>query len=170
MAAAEHNFGPVPMSVCVIKPDAVEGGIMQEVLSALEKAGFILLQQDMQMMTTTKARALYQEHEKADFFKSLIAFMTGGPINAVLLTHSSSSDPVAELHRIAGPTNSEKARADAPERCEATAACCASIVRGLPSHRHVRALPWWGGAACERCLGLMACETLCMRRLTKPPL
>ena len=117
--AGENNFGKVPMSVCVIKPDAVQGGIMQEILSELEKRGFILLQQDMQMMTTTKARALYLEHEKADFFKSLIGFMTSGPINAVLLTHSSSPDPVTELQGTVGPTNSEKARADAPERCEA---------------------------------------------------
>ena len=148
MAAEEYNFGPVPMSVCVIKPDAVEGGRMQEVLSALENHGFILLQQDMQMMTTTKARALYLEHEKADFFKSLIGFMTSGPINAVLLTHSSSPDPVAELQRTVGPTNSEKARADAPERCEAMAACCANIVHGLPSHRHIvcTCVPGRGGA------------------------
>lgn len=113
----EHNFGQVPMTVCVIKPDAVEGGIMQDVLAELEKRGFILLQQDMQMLTTTKARSLYKQHERADFFKSLLAFMTSAPINAVLLTHSSSPDPVAELTSIVGPTNSEKARADEPERC-----------------------------------------------------
>lgn len=116
----KYNFGHVPMTVCVIKPDAVEGGMMQKVLAELEKRGFILLQQDMQMLTTTKARALYKEHERADFFKSLISFMTSAPVNAVLLTHSSAPDPVAELHGLVGPTNSEKARADDPERCGAT--------------------------------------------------
>jgi nucleoside-diphosphate kinase len=125
----EHTFGaPVPMTVCVIKPDAVETGLRQQVLAALERRGFILLQQDMQILTTTKARALYLEHERADFFNGLIGFMTSAPVNAVLLTHSSSPDPVAELHRLVGPTNSEKARADAPERCEARTTDCASIV------------------------------------------
>jgi nucleoside diphosphate kinase len=116
----DYNFGKVPMTVCVIKPDAVETGMMQKILTALEKHGFILLQQDMQMMTTTKARALYKEHESADFFKPLLAFMTSAPVNAVLMTHSSFPDPVAELRDLVGPTNSEKARADAPNRYGAT--------------------------------------------------
>jgi nucleoside-diphosphate kinase len=168
--AGEYNLGKVSMSVCVIKPDAVQGGIMQEILSELEKRGFILLQQDMQMMTTTKARALYLEHEKADFFKSLIGFMTSGPINAVLLTHSSSPDPVTELQGTVGPTNSEKARADAPERCEARLLAALASCMDFPlTDIYVRA--WtWDCAVCARCLELMACETLCMRRLTKPPL
>ena len=120
-AAAKPLFaaGDVPMTVCVIKPDAVQSGTCMQIVEALERHGFVLLQQDMAMMTTTKARSLYIEHEQADFFGELIAFMTSAPSLSILLTYQGGADPVTELAELTGPTNSEKARADRPDSLRA---------------------------------------------------
>ena len=114
-----HGAGGVPMAICVVKPDSVQSGTSMAIVEALEKYGFVLLQQDMAMMTTTKARSLYKEHEEADFFGDLIAFMTSAPSLSLLMTHQGGIDPVAELAELTGPTNSEKARADAPNSLRA---------------------------------------------------
>ena len=116
-----YTDGDVPMTICVIKPDSIIGGTSAAIVQTLEKHGFVLLQQDMAMMTQTHARTLYKEHTEEPYFAALITFMTSAPSLSILMTHQRhmTVDPVAELVKLTGPTNSEKARVDQPDSLRA---------------------------------------------------
>ena len=105
------------MTLCLLKPDAIEGGHMDPIVEAIEKLGFVILQQDMRMMTYTTARQFYREHEKKDYFEELVQFICSGPVLALILTKP--GDPIADPRVMMGPTNSERARADDPDSLRA---------------------------------------------------
>jgi len=73
------------ITFAIIKPDAVERGLVGEILSRFERKGFTILGIKKHLMTLGEAQELYSVHSLKPFYKSLCEFMTQGYCFPVLL-------------------------------------------------------------------------------------
>jgi len=75
--------------------------------------GFVLFQRRRVILTPEQASEFYAEHFGKPFFPGLIAYMSSGPIIALMLAREKA---VTSWRELIGPTNAIKARATHPNR------------------------------------------------------
>jgi len=85
-----------------IKPDAVQRGLIGEVISRLERKGFKLAGMKFMLVTPELAKKHYGEHEGKPFFNGLIDYITSAPIVAMVWE---GKEVVAAMRKIMGATN-----------------------------------------------------------------
>ena len=90
----------------ILKPDSVKAGNAGAILSAIEKAGFRVRAMKMLHLTEAAAQGFYHVHKERPFFGSLVAFMTEGPIVAMVLE---SDNAIEKLRKVMGATDPGKA-------------------------------------------------------------
>ena len=85
-----------------IKPDGVQRGLVGQIISRFETKGFTLV--GLKIMTVTKelAEKHYDVHKDKPFFRSLIEFITSGPVVAMVWE---GEGVVASGTNIIGATN-----------------------------------------------------------------
>ncbi|MDR3708884.1 MAG: nucleoside-diphosphate kinase [Capsulimonadaceae bacterium] len=68
----------------MVKPDGVERKLVGEIIARFERKGFTLVA--LQMLTPSKelAEAHYGVHRDKSFFASVVAFITSGPVVAMV--------------------------------------------------------------------------------------
>jgi len=96
----------VERTLVLCKPDAVERGLVGEVVDRLERKGFRLVAMDLRMLDEAVAKAHYAEHEGKPFFGELVSFITSGPLVAICVE---GPDAVAAVRTLMGPTNPAQA-------------------------------------------------------------
>lgn len=64
----------------IIKPNAVSRNLIGEILSRVERAGLKIVDMKMLTLDKTKAQGFYDIHRERPFFKSLVTYMTSGPV------------------------------------------------------------------------------------------
>jgi nucleoside-diphosphate kinase len=95
-------------SLVLIKPDAVRRGLVGEIIGRFERTGPVIERMAMRGMDAALADQHYADHVDKGFYPPLKAFMTGGPLVALVL----SGDEVIEVVRqMIGPTDGRKAAA-----------------------------------------------------------
>ena len=93
-------------SLILLKPDAIENGVMGEIISRLENLGIRFLASKMLNVTLDLAMRHYSDHVGKPFFDGLVDFITSNPIMALVLEGNNVIDVVrTEM----GSTNSEDA-------------------------------------------------------------
>lgn len=95
-----------PMTLAIIKPDAVAAGNAGNVLAHLEKEGFTVRGAKLVRLSAEQAKAFYAVHAERPFYGSLVEFMTSGPVMPLALERE---DAVAHLRRVMGATDVSKA-------------------------------------------------------------
>ena len=80
------------------KPDAVERGLVGEVISRLERKGLTLAAVELRTADVALAEAHYEEHRERPFFGELVTFLTRSPVVAMIV--EGPSDNTWELGRI----------------------------------------------------------------------
>ena len=68
-----------------LKPDAVNRGLVGEIISRFEKRGFKIIGMKLLHPTMEHAQQHYAEHVGKPFYNNLINFITEGPIVAMVL-------------------------------------------------------------------------------------
>ena len=86
----------------MVKPDGVERGLVGEIIRRFESKGLRLVEARMQSVDAELADDHYAEHRERPFYGELIAFITGGPVVA-MVWEGESAVSVARL--LIGPTN-----------------------------------------------------------------
>ena len=66
------------------KPDAVQRGLVGEIVSRLEERGLKLVGAKCVQIDEELARDHYAEHEDEPFFDDLVSFITAGPVMAMV--------------------------------------------------------------------------------------
>ena len=66
-----------------LKPDAVQRGLIGEIISRFERTGLKIVGMKMVWMDKKFSEKHYAAHLKKDFYKGLEAFMTSGPVIAI---------------------------------------------------------------------------------------
>lgn len=67
------------------KPDAVERGLIGEVVTRIERKGLRIVAMEMRVPDVPLAEAHYDEHRDKPFFGELVAFLTRGPVVAMVV-------------------------------------------------------------------------------------
>ncbi|PKM81410.1 MAG: nucleoside-diphosphate kinase [Firmicutes bacterium HGW-Firmicutes-14] len=86
----------------MIKPDGVQKNLVGEVISRFEKKGFKIAGLKMLQMDRAIAEKHYAEHIGKPFFEDLAAYITSGPVVAMVLE---GKDVVATVRAMNGATN-----------------------------------------------------------------
>src|SRR3990170_3515638 len=93
-------------TLSIIKPDAVAKGVIGPVVALLEAGGLRVAAMRMLRWTRPQAETFYAVHRERPFFGSLVAFMTEGPIVAMVLEGEGA---IAKNREIMGATDPTKA-------------------------------------------------------------
>jgi len=67
------------------KPDAVERGLVGEIIGRLERKGLTLVAADLRTVSVDLAREHYDEHRDKPFFGDLVDFITRSPVLAMVV-------------------------------------------------------------------------------------
>ena len=68
----------------MIKPDAVQRGLCGEIVTRFEKKGLKLIAMKLMVIPKETAETHYGEHKGKKFYDSLIAYITSGPVLAMV--------------------------------------------------------------------------------------
>jgi nucleoside-diphosphate kinase len=68
----------------MIKPDGVQRGLVGAIIRRLEKRGLKLVAAQMLNLSEDLAESFYAEHHGKDFFRRLVAYVTSGPVVAMV--------------------------------------------------------------------------------------
>jgi len=93
-------------TLTIIKPDATGDGHAGEIITELERAGFRILGMKRVHLTRPQAETFYQVHREKPFFRSLVTFMTEGPVIPMALERE---EAIAKLRELMGATDPAKA-------------------------------------------------------------
>jgi nucleoside-diphosphate kinase len=69
----------------MLKPDAVQRGLVGEIVQRFERRGLKIVAMKMLQMSTEFAHKHYEVHVGKPFFESLIKYITSGPVVAMVL-------------------------------------------------------------------------------------
>jgi nucleoside-diphosphate kinase len=89
-------------TLVLVKPDGVRRGLAGEVISRLEKKGLTLVAMELRNLDKEIAETHYAEHAERPFFGELVAFITGGPLVALV---AEGPNAIAATRRLMGVTN-----------------------------------------------------------------
>ena len=102
------SSSPVERTLVLIKPDAVQRGLVGEILSRFERKGLTIEVLVSRTMDAELADAHYAEHVEKPFYPPLKEFMTSAPLVALILSGDSAIEVVRTL---VGATDARKAAA-----------------------------------------------------------
>ena len=83
-------------TLLILKPDAVQRGLMGEIISRFEKKGMTIIGAKMIRITREMADKHYAAHVSKPFYPSLVNFMTSAPV-MVLAVRGKSAIAAARL-------------------------------------------------------------------------
>ncbi len=89
------------------KPDAVERRLVGEILARVERKGLQVVALDLRRIDRALAERHYAEHQGKPFFDELVAFITRGPLVAMVL--EGGPDTWAVVRRLMGATDPRQA-------------------------------------------------------------
>lgn len=92
----------VERTLVLVKPDGVRRGLAGEVVSRLERKGLTLVAMELRTLDRATAEEHYGEHKDRPFFGELVAFITGGPLVALVVE---GPNAVTGTRRLMGVTN-----------------------------------------------------------------
>jgi nucleoside-diphosphate kinase len=95
-------------TLVLIKPDAVRRGLVGEVLGRFERKGLVVVAMDQRTIDGETADRHYAEHVDKDWYPPLRAFITSGPLVAMVLE---GDQAVAVVRGINGATDGRAAAA-----------------------------------------------------------
>lgn len=93
-------------SLIILKPDAVQRGLVSTILGRLEQRGLRFAGLKMMHVTEELARKHYAEHEGKPFFAGLIEYITSGPVVVIVVT---GKNVIETVRTMVGATNPVKA-------------------------------------------------------------
>jgi nucleoside-diphosphate kinase len=98
----------IQRTLSLIKPDGLEKGIVGKLVGRFEEQGLKPIAMRLVRLTPRDAEGFYAVHRQRPFFKSLVEFMTSGPILAMVLE---GEEAVGKNREIMGATDPAKAAA-----------------------------------------------------------
>jgi len=107
---------PCQRTLAMIKPDAMKAGKAEEIMKILQDDGFVIVAKKQAQLTRAQVEEFYKEHVGKSFFENLASFMTSGPMTALCLEKVGA---IKSWRALMGPTNTEKARLEAPDSLRA---------------------------------------------------
>ena len=93
-------------TLSIIKPDAVERNLDQEIKQMFIKNGFNIFKEKKIQIEKSEAEKFYKVHETKPFYNDLCAYLSSGPIVAMILEKENA---VVDNRKLMGATNPKDA-------------------------------------------------------------
>ena len=96
----------VEQTLSIIKPDAVERNLENEIKEMFKNNGFNILKEKKIQIAKSEAEQFYKVHETTPFYKDLCAYLSSGPIVVMVLE---KDDALLSNRKLMGATNPKDA-------------------------------------------------------------
>ena len=93
-------------TLSIIKPDAVERNLDNEIKQMFIKNGFNIFKEKKIQIEKSEAEKFYKVHEMKPFYNDLCSYLSSGPIVAMILEKKNA---VADNRKLMGATNPKDA-------------------------------------------------------------
>lgn len=90
-------------TLVLVKPDGVERRLVGEIIGRLERRGLRLVAAELRTLESETAERHYAEHLGKPFYDALVAFITRGPVMAMVI--EGPNDTWQIVRTMMGPTN-----------------------------------------------------------------
>jgi len=87
----------IQRTLVLLKPDAVQRGLMGEILTRLERAGLKVVGCKMVWVDKSFSRKHYAEHVEKKFYPGLEALITAGPVLAMVIEGVEAIETVRKM-------------------------------------------------------------------------
>jgi nucleoside-diphosphate kinase len=107
--AAKENAREKEMqqTLSIIKPDAVAAGKIGPIIANIEAVGLHVVAMRMTQLTADQTSMFYAAHKERHFYKSLVEFMSSGPVVVMALE---GENAVVAYRTLMGATDPAKAQ------------------------------------------------------------
>ena len=97
----------MPRTFVICKPDAVERGLVGEIIARFERKGLRLRRAELRSIDRATAETHYEEHQGKPFFEDLITFITRSPAMLMIVEgpDNAGDDVYAIVRNLMGSTN-----------------------------------------------------------------
>ncbi len=96
----------IEQTLSIIKPDAVERNLDNEIKQMFIKNGFNIFKEKKIQIEKSEAEKFYKIHETKPFYNDLCSYLSSGPIIAMILEKENA---VADNRKLMGATNPKDA-------------------------------------------------------------
>jgi len=96
----------VEQTLSIIKPDAVERNLQEEIKSEFIKSGFLIVKEKKIHISKIEAEQFYKVHQTKPFYNDLCAYLSSGPIIVMTLEKTNA---VLDNRQLMGATNPKEA-------------------------------------------------------------
>ena len=94
-------------TLSIIKPDAVERNLSEEIKSEIEKNGFNILKEKKIKLEKSDAEKFYKVHQTKPFYNDLCEYLASGPIVVMALEKENAVVDNRKLMGATDPNNAE---------------------------------------------------------------
>ena len=96
----------IEQTLSIIKPDAVERNLDNEIKEMFKNNGFKILKEKKIQLEKSEAEKFYKVHETKPFYNDLCSYLSSGPIVVMILEKNNA---VLENRALMGSTNPKEA-------------------------------------------------------------
>ena len=93
-------------TLSIIKPDAVERNLSEEIKEQFKKENFKILKEKKIKLEKNEAEKFYQVHQSKPFYNDLCTYLSSGPIVVMILERENA---ILENRKLMGATDPKKA-------------------------------------------------------------
>ena len=93
-------------TLSIIKPDAVERNLENEIKEMFKSKGFSILKEKKIQLEKSEAEKFYKVHETKPFYNELCSYLSSGPIVVMVLEKENA---VLDNRKLMGATNPKEA-------------------------------------------------------------
>ena len=95
-------------TLSIIKPDAVERNLIEEIKQEFKKNNFTILKEKKIKLEKQEAEKFYKVHQTKPFYNDLCSYLSSGPIVVMVLENENAVIKNRELMGATDPTKAEE--------------------------------------------------------------
>ena len=98
----------IEQTLSIIKPDAVERNLDNEIKEIFKNNGFVILKEKKIQIEKSEAEKFYKVHETKPFYNDLCAYLSSGPIVVMVLEKENAVRSNRDLMGATNPKDAEE--------------------------------------------------------------